>query len=194
MKKLVLMGIVGASVACMPLAFGGDARDHHFVKDSVDHHQSENQAPRQAHVDARPREGGYRRGWRCMAERHRAEPRRQGCRGNDREKHGRSDGRQGQHRGHAARLAVNARSRSSRTGHRGMRYRGVFLCARSIYRGTRVVAAAKRSVGCGECSPPLFTRVHPTEFDRVPGLRCSKFSCAFPRGSVRLFHEHQAAG
>ncbi len=35
MKKLVLMGIVGASVACMPLAFGDDAGDHHYVKDSV---------------------------------------------------------------------------------------------------------------------------------------------------------------
>jgi hyperosmotically inducible periplasmic protein len=35
MKKLVLMGVVAAGAACMPLAFGDDAGDHHFVKDSV---------------------------------------------------------------------------------------------------------------------------------------------------------------
>lgn len=35
MKKLVLMGIVAAGTACMPLAFGDDAGDHHYVKDSV---------------------------------------------------------------------------------------------------------------------------------------------------------------
>jgi len=34
-KKLVLMGIVAAGAACMPLAFGDDAGDHHYVKDSA---------------------------------------------------------------------------------------------------------------------------------------------------------------
>jgi len=34
-KKLVLIGMVAAGVACMPLAFGDDAGDHHYVKDSV---------------------------------------------------------------------------------------------------------------------------------------------------------------
>lgn len=36
MKKLVLMGIIAASTACLPLAFGAeDSTDHHYVKDSV---------------------------------------------------------------------------------------------------------------------------------------------------------------
>jgi hyperosmotically inducible protein len=36
MKKLVLLGVVAAGVACMPLAFGDEgSSDHHFVKDSV---------------------------------------------------------------------------------------------------------------------------------------------------------------
>ena len=35
MKKLVLLGVVAAGVACMPLAFGDEGSDHHFVKDSV---------------------------------------------------------------------------------------------------------------------------------------------------------------
>ena len=35
MKKLVLIGVVAAGAACMPLAFGDDAGDHHYVKDSV---------------------------------------------------------------------------------------------------------------------------------------------------------------
>jgi hyperosmotically inducible protein len=34
-KKLVLIGMVGAGAACMPLAFGDDAGDHHYVKDSM---------------------------------------------------------------------------------------------------------------------------------------------------------------
>jgi hyperosmotically inducible protein len=34
-KKLVLIGVVAAGAACMPLAFGDDAGDHHYVKDSV---------------------------------------------------------------------------------------------------------------------------------------------------------------
>ena len=35
MKKLVLIGVVAAGAACMHLAFGDDAGDHHYVKDSV---------------------------------------------------------------------------------------------------------------------------------------------------------------
>lgn len=35
MKKLVLIGLVAAGAASMPLAFGNDAGDHHYVKDSV---------------------------------------------------------------------------------------------------------------------------------------------------------------
>ena len=35
MKKLVLIGMVAAGAACMPLAFGDDAGDHHYVKDSL---------------------------------------------------------------------------------------------------------------------------------------------------------------
>jgi hyperosmotically inducible protein len=35
MKKLLLMGIVAASAACLPLAFAQDGTDHHYVKDSV---------------------------------------------------------------------------------------------------------------------------------------------------------------
>jgi len=34
-KKLVLIGMVAAGAACMPLAFGDDAGDHHYVKDSL---------------------------------------------------------------------------------------------------------------------------------------------------------------
>jgi hyperosmotically inducible protein len=34
-KKLVLIGVVAAGAACMTLAFGDDAGDHHYVKDSV---------------------------------------------------------------------------------------------------------------------------------------------------------------
>jgi hyperosmotically inducible periplasmic protein len=36
MKKLILMGVIAASTACLPLAFAAeDSGDHHFVKDSV---------------------------------------------------------------------------------------------------------------------------------------------------------------
>jgi hyperosmotically inducible protein len=35
MKKLVLLGVVAAGAACMPLAFGDDGSDHHFIKDSA---------------------------------------------------------------------------------------------------------------------------------------------------------------
>jgi len=35
MKKLVLIGLVAAGAAYLPLAFGDDAGDHHYVKDSV---------------------------------------------------------------------------------------------------------------------------------------------------------------
>ena len=35
MKKLMLIGLVAASAAYVPLAFGNDAGDHHYVKDSA---------------------------------------------------------------------------------------------------------------------------------------------------------------
>lgn len=35
MKKIILIGLVAASAAYLPLAFGSDAVDHHYVKDSV---------------------------------------------------------------------------------------------------------------------------------------------------------------
>ena len=35
MQKLLLIGIVAAGAACMPLAFGDSGGDHHYVKDSV---------------------------------------------------------------------------------------------------------------------------------------------------------------
>jgi hyperosmotically inducible periplasmic protein len=35
MKKLVLIGLVAASAAYLPMAFADDSGDHHYVKDSV---------------------------------------------------------------------------------------------------------------------------------------------------------------
>ncbi|MGD0490871.1 MAG: BON domain-containing protein [Steroidobacteraceae bacterium] len=35
MKKLMLIGLVAASAAYLPMAYGDDSGDHHFVKDSV---------------------------------------------------------------------------------------------------------------------------------------------------------------
>jgi hyperosmotically inducible protein len=35
MKQLILIGLVAASAAYLPMAYGDDAGDHHFVKDSV---------------------------------------------------------------------------------------------------------------------------------------------------------------
>jgi hyperosmotically inducible periplasmic protein len=36
MKKFVLLGVIAASTACLPLAFAADdGTDHHYVKDSV---------------------------------------------------------------------------------------------------------------------------------------------------------------
>jgi hyperosmotically inducible periplasmic protein len=36
MKKFVLMGVIAASTACLPLAFASDdSTDHHYVKDSM---------------------------------------------------------------------------------------------------------------------------------------------------------------
>jgi hyperosmotically inducible protein len=35
MKKMILIGLMAASAAYLPLAFGDDSGDHHYVKDSV---------------------------------------------------------------------------------------------------------------------------------------------------------------
>jgi hyperosmotically inducible protein len=35
MKNLILIGMVAASAACLPLAYGDEAGEHHYVKDSV---------------------------------------------------------------------------------------------------------------------------------------------------------------
>jgi hyperosmotically inducible protein len=35
MKKLILIGLVAAGAACLPMAYADDATDHHFVKDSM---------------------------------------------------------------------------------------------------------------------------------------------------------------
>ena len=35
MRQLILIGLVAASAAYLPMAYGDDAGDHHFVKDSV---------------------------------------------------------------------------------------------------------------------------------------------------------------
>jgi hyperosmotically inducible periplasmic protein len=35
MKKLILIGLAAASAAYLPMAYGNDSGDHHFVKDSV---------------------------------------------------------------------------------------------------------------------------------------------------------------
>ena len=35
MKRLMLVGLVAAGAACLPLAQADEATDHHFVKDSV---------------------------------------------------------------------------------------------------------------------------------------------------------------
>ena len=35
MKKLMLIGLVAAGAAYLPMAYADDATDHHFVKDSV---------------------------------------------------------------------------------------------------------------------------------------------------------------
>jgi hyperosmotically inducible periplasmic protein len=35
MKQLILIGLVAAGAACLPMAYGDDTGDHHFVKDSV---------------------------------------------------------------------------------------------------------------------------------------------------------------
>jgi hyperosmotically inducible protein len=35
MKQLILIGVVAAGAAFLPMAYGDDTGDHHFVKDSV---------------------------------------------------------------------------------------------------------------------------------------------------------------
>lgn len=35
MKKLMLIGLVAASAAYLPMAYGDEAGEHHYVKDSV---------------------------------------------------------------------------------------------------------------------------------------------------------------
>jgi hyperosmotically inducible periplasmic protein len=35
MKRLILIGVIAAGTAYLPMAYGDDTGDHHFVKDSV---------------------------------------------------------------------------------------------------------------------------------------------------------------